>query len=101
MESELINEARTFAENVFRDRTFENRPFHNLAHTRDVVSAVEEIGSHIELTDDEMESALIAAWLHDTGYLEGEGNHEAKASEKARELMAMWGGIQKENHGSG
>ena len=95
MESELINEARTFAENVFRDRTFENRPFHNLAHTRDVVSAVEEIGSHIELTDDEMESALIAAWLHDTGYLEGEGNHEAKASEKARELMAMWGASKK------
>ena len=95
MESELIRKARTFAEDVFRDRTFENRPFHNLAHTLDVVSAVEEIGTHIELTDDELESALIAGWLHDIGYLEGEGGHELKAADKATELMRSWGATHK------
>jgi predicted metal-dependent HD superfamily phosphohydrolase len=91
MESELIRKARSFAENVFKDRTFDNRPFHNLAHTRDVVSAVEEIGNRIELTDDEMESAVIAGWLHDVGYLEGETDHEKKAAEKSRELLNSWG----------
>lgn len=91
MESELISKARAFAEAVFRDRSFENRPFHNAAHTRDVVSAVEDIGSHIDLNDDEMESALIAAWLHDVGYLEGDGDHELIAANKARELLGSWG----------
>lgn len=91
MESELINKARAFAEGVFKDRAFDNRPFHNLQHTRDVVSAVEDICAHTELTEDEQESAVIAAWLHDVGYLEGEGEHEEKAAEKARELMESWG----------
>lgn len=95
MGSQMINKARAFAENVFKDRSFDNRPFHNLSHTRDVVAAVEEIGSHLELTEDEMESALIAAWLHDTGYLGGEGDHEMKSAEKARELLREWGASQK------
>lgn len=91
MESELIRKARAFAENVFKDKTFENRPFHNLAHTRDVAAAAEEIGNRMELGDDELESAIIAAWLHDIGYLEGEGNHEKKAADKSRELLLSWG----------
>lgn len=91
MEPEMIRKARAYAENVFSDETFDNRPFHNLAHTQDVVAAVKEIGSRTDLTDDEMESAFIAAWLHDIGYLEGEGDHESKAAEKARELLRSWG----------
>lgn len=95
MESQLISKARAFAENVFKDRTFDDRPFHNLEHTRSVVSAVEEIGTHIELTEDEMESATVAAWLHDIGYLQGEGDHERHAADKARELLDAWGASQK------
>lgn len=91
MESELIIKARTFAEGVFKDRSFDNRPFHNIGHTQDVVSAVEEIGTHNDLTEDEMESVIVAAWLHDVGYLQGEGDHEQKAAEKARDLLSSWG----------
>lgn len=95
MESELINKARTFAEGIFKDRSFENRPFHNLQHTLDVVTAVEDISTHTELTEDEQESATIAAWLHDVGYLEGDREHEEKAAEKARELLESWGASRK------
>ena len=94
MESQLISKARAFAENVFKDRSFDDRPFHNLEHTRNVVSAVEEIGTHIELAEDEMESAIVAAWLHDIGYLQGEGDHERHAADKARELLDSWGASQ-------
>jgi predicted metal-dependent HD superfamily phosphohydrolase len=95
MESELIRKTRAFAENVFKDRTFEKRSFHNIEHTRDVVAAALEIGTHIDLTDDEMESALIAAWLHDIGYIEGATNHEQKAADQSRTLMASWGASKK------
>ncbi|MEX2232074.1 MAG: Pycsar system effector family protein [Cyclobacteriaceae bacterium] len=91
MESELIRKARTFAENVFKDRAFENRPFHNLAHTRGVVAAAGQIGDRIDLTEDEMESAIIASWLHDVGYIDGEGDHEKKAAGKSKELLLSWG----------
>lgn len=95
MESELVRKARTFAENVFKDTAFENRPFHNLQHTCDVVKAAQEIGDHIDLTEDEMDSALIAAWLHDVGYLNGKGDHEKNAAEKAGELLHSWGASHK------
>jgi predicted metal-dependent HD superfamily phosphohydrolase len=91
MESELIRKARAFAETVFSNEAFHDKPFHNAAHTRDVVAAATEIGTRIELSEDELESALIAAWLHDIGYLEGEGDHERKAADKAGELLLSWG----------
>jgi predicted metal-dependent HD superfamily phosphohydrolase len=91
MESELIRKSKVFAENVFKDRTFENRPFHNIEHTRTVVEAAREIGAHIDLTDDEMESAIVAAWLHDVGYIEGATDHEKKAAETTKDLLLSWG----------
>lgn len=91
MESELIRKARAYAETVFSDPAFSNRPFHNLSHTQDVVEAVVEIGKRTDITEDELESALIAAWLHDIGYLDGSGDHERKAADKVRELMNGWG----------
>ena len=91
MESELIRKARAFAEDVFKDRAFEKRSFHNLSHTLDVVKAAEEIATHSDLNDDELESALIAAWLHDIGYGEGAKDHERKAADRAKELLNTWG----------
>jgi predicted metal-dependent HD superfamily phosphohydrolase len=95
MESELIRRARTFAEEVFRDRAFSNRPFHNIEHTRDVAKAVLEIGPHTELDEDELESALIAAWFHDIGYVDGALNHEQTAADKAEQLLEKWGASHK------
>jgi predicted metal-dependent HD superfamily phosphohydrolase len=95
MESELIKKAQAFAETVFKDRSFEQRYFHNIDHTRDVVQAAEEIGTHMELSVDEIESAIVAAWLHDIGYVEGEENHELKAAEKAKAMLAEWGATPK------
>jgi predicted metal-dependent HD superfamily phosphohydrolase len=95
MESELIRKAQMFAENVFKDRAFAKRSFHNLTHTRDVVKAVEEIGTQTGLTEDELESATIAAWLHDIGYIQGAEGHEEKAANRAKELLEEWGAPHK------
>lgn len=95
MESELINRAKAYAEEVFKDRAFEKRSFHNLSHTRDVVKAAEEISLQTELSESETESAVIAAWLHDIGYVEGANDHERKAAEKAKALLTDWGASHK------
>lgn len=91
MDSELIRKAKSFAEETFRSKVFENHVYHNLRHTRDVVAAAEEIGSRSELSEEELESAIIAAWLHDIGYMDGDENHEESAAGKARELLSEWG----------
>jgi predicted metal-dependent HD superfamily phosphohydrolase len=95
MESDLIRKSRAYAEEVFKNKAFEERSYHNLQHTVDVVEAAEEIGEHTSLTEDEMESVLVAAWLHDIGYVNGSQEHELKAAEKAREMLSSWGAPHK------
>lgn len=95
METALINKARSFAEETFGNPVFEKLKYHNLNHTREVVQAVGVIGEESELNDDEMESAILAAWLHDIGYLNGGSEHEQAAAEKARELLTEWNATHK------
>jgi predicted metal-dependent HD superfamily phosphohydrolase len=87
METALITKARRSAEAVFKEKAFENRAFHNIEHTKDVVVAAEEIAIHSGLTPEETESAIVAAWLHDIGYEDGAENHEQKAADKAEVLL--------------
>lgn len=91
MDSEYIRQAKTYAEQVFKNRSFEKHLFHNFDHTKEVVDAVGIIGRHATLSADEMESALVAAWLHDVGYANGSKNHEEASAQKARELLEKIG----------
>lgn len=90
METELVRKSRAFAEGVFK-----NLPkgfcYHSDAHTAEVVKAAEEIGKHSSLTEDELESVLVAAWFHDIGFENGYAQHEKASSEKAGALLAEWG----------
>lgn len=95
METELVKKARIFAEVTFNDSVFDKLTYHNLEHTTDVVQAVQIVGSNTGLNPDETESAMIAAWLHDIGYVDGNEDHEAAAAEKAQELLNEWGASPK------
>jgi len=94
MDSALIRQAQTLAEEIFNDKAFERYIFHNLEHTRDVVDAAIAIGKHTQLTADEMESVIVAAWLHDIGYREGSQNHEEVSMRMASEWMTHMGASQ-------
>lgn len=87
METGLVTRARLLAEKTLSGKAFEKHNFHNLAHTQGVVNAARIIGENSGLNEDELESVMIAAWLHDIGYEKGSQNHEALAAEKARQLL--------------
>lgn len=95
MDSEFIRQARSLAEQIFKTRAFEKHVYHNRQHTQDVVDAVNVVGAHANLSSDEMESALVAAWLHDIGYEHGSKNHEQTSAEKAKELLEKMGAPQR------
>ena len=95
MDSELIRQSKSLAEQVFKKRAFEKHLFHNFQHTQDVVNAVNVIGHHTNLTSEELESAFVAAWLHDIGYEQGSKNHEQISAEKAKQLMESLGAPHK------
>ena len=61
--------------------------YHNLIHTREVVKAAIKIGNYANLTEDEMEILVIAAWFHDTGFKYQYENHEKKSAEIAADFL--------------
>lgn len=91
MESALITKAKAFAEETFNNAVFDRLTYHNLEHTQDVVRAAEIVGKQSDLSADEMESVIIAAWLHDIGYVNGGAEHEAAAAEMAQQMLSQWG----------
>lgn len=56
--------------------------FHNLEHTEYVVRKAIEIAGHYQLSEKDMLVVFIAAWFHDTGYLQAPAYlHEEKSVE--------------------
>ena len=53
--------------------------FHDFQHVKNVVEAVRVIGSKSGVTDRELELLQLAAWFHDTGYIEGAEGHEERS----------------------
>ena len=66
--------------------------YHNLRHTQRVVKSTKELlNATSSLNKQEKEAIEIAAWLHDTGYIEGSENHEAKSCILAKEFLTKEG----------
>lgn len=61
--------------------------FHTFDHTRQVVEAAREIADGFDLSDREVESLLLAAWFHDTGYVDSPEKHEEKSVDRALAFM--------------
>ncbi|MBL3655956.1 HD domain-containing protein [Fulvivirga sediminis] len=67
----------------------ESYSFHNLDHTRYVVQATELIGRHENLTEKELVNCKMAAWFHDTGYINGPHHHEDLSASLARAFLKV------------
>ncbi len=94
MNTELIQKSKTYAESVLSQLTDEYA-YHNINHTKKVAEAAEKLGKICHLDDDQMETVLIAAWIHDTGYIMGKEGHESNAIESATRLLKEWGASDK------
>lgn len=90
VESPLVERAKAYASERLTALPKEY-VFHNLHHTQEVAQAAEEIGRAMELTSDQLETVIVAAWMHDTGYCQGSEHHEKKSADAARQLLTEWG----------
>ncbi len=87
IETELLANTRSYAEAILTERLSSTFLFHNADHTRDVVKAAAEIGAHSGFSEKELETVLIAAWLHDVGYRDGKMDHERTSMHIARTFL--------------
>ena len=73
-------EVKEYISNLFKENLPINTVYHNEVHTSYVVSAANEIGLSMNLSQEELETLLLAAWFHDAGYIEGAEGHEERST---------------------
>ncbi len=91
IDSNVVIETRKHVEKILGDHYSEDFYYHSFKHTKEVVKAATEIGEHSELTEEQLEMVIIAAWLHDTGYSIGCTDHEKESRRIAREFLQSKG----------
>ena len=79
MSMNLVEQAKDFVEKLFKDKLSSLYIYHNLKHTNDVVAAVNLLADSHNIDLSNKEILLLAAWFHDTGYINGCDNHEERS----------------------
>ena len=72
----FIDDTAIYVLRLFEEKLPRNYSFHNPQHTIDVVTQARVIGEEYKLSQNDMETLLIAAWFHDSGYTEMYEGHE-------------------------
>lgn len=84
--NKLIEEISQYVEKLFKTHSPEFL-YHDLQHTKDVVSIVDHIADNSGIINEDKELLLIAAWFHDTGYHDDILYHEEKSVKIAEEYL--------------
>ena len=75
----LIEQSEDFVSILLKDKLSNLYSYHNFNHTLTVVNAVKVLCKKEDVSNDDKEALLIAAWFHDTGYIEGYEDHEKES----------------------
>jgi len=85
--STLIIKAEEFVTNYLNENLDASFVYHNIAHTQRVVNKLNELIEDVELSDNEKEQLLVAAWFHDTGFTKSTDDHEQEGVKIATEFL--------------
>jgi len=83
----LLAEVEIFVSNLLANKLSHVYVYHSLGHTRRVVKSVKEIIEGENITGIDAENLILAAWFHDTGFVDGCENHEKKSVEIAKSFF--------------
>ena len=83
----LLEEISLFINNLLSTQLPPSFVYHNLSHTLDVVDYTKLISANYNLSQEEKDLLLIAAWFHDTGYIKETDNHEKRSVEIAEVFL--------------
>jgi predicted metal-dependent HD superfamily phosphohydrolase len=89
--SDIVTRTAEFVSTLFKEKLPPWVVYHTFDHTAQTVEACREIGSASRLNKSEMEVAVLAAWLHDTGYVESHNGHEQKSADIAADFLKQSG----------
>lgn len=88
LENDFLLEVKNYVFELFKNSLPVEVLYHNFDHTIQVVEASHEIGLAENISDEDMEMLLLAAWFHDTGYTVGYEDHEQESQNIASTFLA-------------
>jgi len=74
--SKSISNADQFVLELFKEKLPNSYLYHNYNHTARVVKSTKEIVENSQINVKQKEALILAAWMHDTGYVENRDQHE-------------------------
>ncbi|MDN6280069.1 MAG: DUF5706 domain-containing protein [Psychroflexus sp.] len=83
----VLDKTQAFAEKLLIHDLPKAYLYHNINHTKRVVSSAEEILENTEIDPELKQVILVSAWLHDLGYTVSHDNHEEKSVEIATNFL--------------
>ncbi|KAA5828022.1 HD domain-containing protein [Algibacter amylolyticus] len=83
----LIEATEKFVINLLNEKLATSFTYHNITHTQRVVEDAKTLAELCNIDEDNTNLLLIAAWLHDTGYIKGVTNHEDESIKIARAFL--------------
>ncbi len=72
----LVSKSEEYISQLFKDNLSPLYLYHNIEHTKEVVDACYKISDYMKLDELQTEKLLVAAWFHDSGYINGRIDHE-------------------------
>ena len=81
--SKLISDTEKYVFGLLNTDLDKKYLYHNLTHTQRVVKSIKELIENLKIEKEDSENLKIAAWFHDTGFINGAKNHEQKSVEIA------------------
>jgi predicted metal-dependent HD superfamily phosphohydrolase len=86
-ENNIVAKAQSYVEQLFKEKLSKDLTYHNYEHTERVAKVAEEIGKHSNLNEDDLEVLSLAAWFHDTGFINDYENHEEESQKIASAFL--------------
>ena len=83
----ILQKVENYAVAKLTENLPENFIYHNINHTRKVVSYVKELVAGEKLDTKDVQIVEMAAWLHDVGYTKSTEHHEKLGAEMARYFL--------------
>lgn len=83
----ILTEVQDYMHRYFLDHNDSRYVYHNLAHTQQVVSAVQQIAHYYQLDERDFFIVMVAAWFHDAGYFTQPSSHESSGAQLAEDFL--------------
>ncbi|TGE27353.1 Pycsar system effector family protein [Hymenobacter metallicola] len=89
--AEIIKKAKAHITTLFEEKLPKPLVYHSFKHTATTVKEAKALGEATELSPEDLEALVLAAWFHDAGYTEVYDGHEYRSMELAEQWLQAQG----------